>query len=78
MFENEKTKNYGVHYSRYIMSWYRSGGEPYRDEFKNWLISLDHLTDDEIDDILQMFDNGKMELESSATRFLAENEKILL
>lgn len=69
MFENQKT-SVGIHYSRYIASWYNKGGEPYRDQFKRWLKSLGHLTEDEISDITEMAFNGKMELETSVKAFL--------
>lgn len=39
------------------------------DEFKDWLRSIE-LTEEEIDDIYWMANNGKMELEVSAGRFI--------
>ena len=69
-FENAIIK--GVHASRYIMSYLREGGEAnYRDKFREWLKSLPmELTEEEIDYIVGIYDNGKMELEMDAKRFL--------
>ena len=62
----------GTHASRYIMSYLREGGEAnYRDKFREWLKSLPmELTEEEIDYIVGIYDNGKMELEMNAKRFL--------
>lgn len=74
MFENKLTHN-GIHYSRYIASWRREGGKIYRGGlFERWLKETQHLTDEEVDDILLMAENGKMELESSASAFMKEHE----
>ena len=69
-FDNARIK--GVHASRYIMSYLREGGEAnYRDKFREWLKALpSELNDEEIDHILDMYGNGKMELEMNAKRFL--------
>ena len=69
-FDNAVIK--GVHASRYIMSYLREGGEAnYRDKFREWLKSLPmELTEEEIDYIVGIYDNGKMELEMNAKRFL--------
>ena len=69
-FDNAVIK--GVHASRYIMSYLREGGEAnYRDKFREWLKSLPmELTEEEIDYIVDIYDNGKMELEMNAKRFL--------
>ena len=69
-FDNAVIK--GVHASRYIMSYLREGGEAnYRDKFRKWLKSLPmELTKEEIDYIVGIYDNGKMELEMNAKRFL--------
>lgn len=71
-FENKKT-HFGIHYTRYIISWIRIGGE-LRDRgpiepFLDWLRSLE-LTEDEIDDIRFLATNGKMELEHDAYHFI--------
>ena len=62
----------GTHASRYIMSYLREGGEAnYRGKFRKWLKSLPmELTEEEIDYIVGIYDNGKMELEMNAKRFL--------
>ena len=74
MFENKLTHN-EIHYSRYIVSWKRSGGKIYRGGlFEKWLREKEHLTEDEIADILLMAENGKLELENSA-KFFIENNK---
>lgn len=72
MFENKVIN--GVHASRYIMSWLRSGGtfnirgEGYY-EFKEWLDSLG-LEDEDAEYIVQLARNGRMELETSAKLFI--------
>ncbi len=69
-FDNEVIK--GVHASRYIMSYLREDGSPnYRDKFREWLKSLPlELTKEEIDHILEMYSNGKLEFEINANHFL--------
>ena len=69
-FENARIK--GVHASRYIMSYLREGGEArYRDKFRKWLKSLPmELTEEEIDHILEIYSNGKLEFEINAKSFL--------
>lgn len=72
MFENKVAEN-GTYFSRYIMSWIRSGGDRQMSkygQFGDWLRSLGHLSEDEIDDICLMAGNGKLELETSAKMFL--------
>ena len=73
-FDNAIIK--GVHASRYIMSYLREGGEAnYRDKFREWLKSLPlELTKEEIDHILEIYSNGKLEFEINANHFL-ENYK---
>lgn len=77
MFKNEKIR--GVHVSRYIMSWVRSGGqlssigEGY-DNFSDWLKTLD-LSENERDCILDLAKCGKMEFEVSAKSFI-KNMKV--
>jgi len=77
MFENKMIK--GVHASRYIMSWIREGGELHWragiSEFNDWLKSL-NLTDDEMEPIIEIAQNGKMELEVSAGRFLNKTKEL--
>lgn len=69
-FENGLVK--GVHASRYIISWARSGGSLKYDiygDFLDWLRSMG-LSDDECADICHLASNGKMELETSAKEYL--------
>lgn len=77
MFENLKANE--VHYSRYIMSWIRMGGEISirrgQCDFRDWLKSLD-LEQEDIDNIMQIARNGKMELETSARRFILQKEEL--
>lgn len=65
--------------TQYIASWVRMGGQfGFHDEgvkeFREWLTSL-NLEKDDIDDIVYLATNGKMELESSAKKFLANINK---
>jgi hypothetical protein len=76
MFTNKKINGY-VHATRYIMSWVRVGGQlgldgEGVDEFREWLKSL-HLNEDDIDHIVYLATNGKLELEHSARKFLNKN-----
>lgn len=80
MFENKVIKN--IHASRYIMSWVRVGGTLTRnglkqyDDFRNWLKSLPlNLSDEEVNDIVYLAQNGKMELEFSAKNFIENMNK---
>lgn len=72
-FINSRTEKHGIHYSRYIASWYNAGGKISTaeefDSFCKWLETLG-LTKDEIDDIGKMAICGKMELEHSAKEFI--------
>ena len=73
-FTNSKTEEHGIHYSRYIASWYNAGGESPttlngNTSFCKWLESIG-LTEDEIYDISKMAMCGKMELENSAKEFI--------
>ena len=72
MFENKVIN--GIHATRYIMSWVHEGGKlgvSYRsnDNFRRWLLSLG-LTEDESKYIVHLANNGKLELEYSANKFL--------
>ena len=69
-FDNAIIK--GTHASRYIMSYLREGGEAnYRGKFRKWLKSLPmELTEEEIDHILEIYSNGKLEFEINAKSFL--------
>ena len=74
MFENKKIGGY-TYSTRFIMSWVRSGGtfgkhgEGYND-FRKWLESLGLKTED-IEDIMFLAENGKLELEISAKQFIS-------
>ena len=75
-FEN-KVSSCGIHYSRYIASWYRSGGDFCNrdsDGFKLWAMSTG-VTKEEADDMWFIATNGKMELEDSAEAFLRRNKE---
>ena len=79
--------SHGIYYSQYIASWIKKGGnfkdEVIRDEsgkiqdivwtgkFRRWLRSIG-LSEDEVYEIARLADTGKMELESSAKKFLTE------
>lgn len=75
MFENKLIRE--VHASRYIASWAKSGGHfGYRGpgnrfDFKDWLKSIG-LDKDEVQYIYNLADNGKLELETSAHKFIKE------
>lgn len=74
-FENAETHN-GIHYTRYIASWKRMGGKIfYGGLFERWLKEVQKLTDEEINDILFIATNGKMELEMSAKVFMKANKE---
>ena len=70
----------GIHVTRFIASWVREGGnlrygEDY-ENFESWLKTLivdgNHLSDKDIDHILELATCGKMELEYSAKKFLKD------
>ena len=73
MFENKVIDGY-VYATRFIMSWIRSGGKfdkrgkGYGD-FRGWLESLG-LEDRDINDIMFLAQNGKLELEVSAKNYI--------
>ena len=73
MFEN-KIINGCDYATRFIMSWVRSGGTFSKhgkgyDDFRKWLESLELKTED-IEDIMFLAQNGKLELEVSAKKFI--------
>ena len=77
MFENKIVKSEGpnrTYYTRYIASWIRSGGDlyfnTYSSNFANWLRDVEKLTEQEIDEICLIAENGKMELETSAASYI--------
>ena len=72
-FEN-KVINGCDYATRFIMSWVRSGGTFGKhgkgyDDFRKWLESLELKTED-IEDIMFLARNGKLELEVSAKKFI--------
>ena len=71
MFQNRKIK--GVHISRYCASWIKAGGQRFDHYFIEWLKGLkidgEHLTFNEICDIRNYAQNGRLELETSARNF---------
>lgn len=72
MFTNKKIN--GINATRYIMSWVRVGGQlglygEGIDEFRKWLRSM-NLNETDINSIVYLATNGKIELEINAERFL--------
>ena len=79
MFENKAYK--GIYYSRFIASWWREGGTPYVSDFEDWLRQLifdegEKMDENTINDIVRLFENGKLELEMNAKRFIKELKKV--
>jgi hypothetical protein len=74
MFENKAIN--GIFASRFIMSWIRSGGTFNRNGgysiFSKWLKSL-NLSDEDVNYIVNLAENGKLELEESAKAFIQTN-----
>ena len=74
MFENNLVND--IYETRYIASWLRAGGNLYYLEdvadFRHWLESLG-LKKAEISNIVHLATVGKMELEQSAEKFIAEH-----
>ena len=74
MFTNNLVND--IHETRYIVSWLRAGGSFYYLEdvadFRYWLKSLG-LKKEEINHIVDLATVGKMELEKSAAKFMAEH-----
>ena len=73
MFEN-KIINGCDYATRFIMSWVRSGGTfgkhgKVYDDFRKWLESLELKTED-MEDIMFLAQNGKLELEVSAKNYI--------
>ena len=77
-FENIAIK--GIHASRYIASYIRVGGtiskRAGQSDFKDWLKSLPlGLSEEEMDHIVELAVNGKMEFEDHARKFLKNLEE---
>lgn len=71
-FENKLIRD--IYATRYIASWMKMGGDFSRHrggrfDFKDWLESLG-LDKDEVNHIYNLADNGKLELEYSAKKFI--------
>ena len=76
----------GIFYSRFIASWYNSGGKRIKSHvdserrpnyFVRWLRTLTvngkQIPDNVIYDIVEIASNGKAELEWNVTKFFKEN-----
>ena len=76
MFENKEYM--GIHYSRFIASWMKMGGK-INYKFKEWLRSLiinnENIPEEIIREIYDFADNGKLELQENAAKFLAADKK---
>lgn len=77
MFENRAINGY-IYETRFIASWINVGGQLRYlndiDNFYKWLLSLG-LTKEEADHIKMLATNGKLELETSARKFLNDSAK---
>ncbi len=76
-WENVYLKDYDIHYSRIIASWINAGGKTFGGQFKEWLQSMEDsntgekiFTEDQIAEIVNLAENGKMEWQISASEFL--------
>ena len=63
-----------IYATRFIMSWVRMGGKLGKQgdgvgDFRKWLTSLD-LNEEDIEHIIFIATNGKLELEVSARKYL--------
>ena len=74
MFENGNFN--GIYYSRFIASWVRKGGNLRTGKditlFRAWLTEIG-CDDETVDKITFLASNGKLELENSAEKFIAEH-----
>lgn len=74
-FLNTTVHGRGLYKSRYIASWANAGGKFNDGSFRNWLTTIKfedgHLSSEEIDEICDFADGGKLEFENSARKFLA-------
>ena len=73
-FEN-KVAHTGIFYTRYIASWVNACRREkqfvrFRGQFQDWLRKECQLSEDEIKEIMWIAENGKLELEESASRRL--------
>lgn len=78
MFENKAINGY-VYATRFIASWIKVGGQlkTGKDikDFKEWLKSIGEISDDDINHIVFLATNGRLELEDHARRFLGNLNK---
>ena len=72
MLENKKHN--GIHYSRYIASWINAGGKYFDEEFLEWLKS-EGFEEDDARDVREMATCGKLELETSAKKFINKEKE---
>ena len=79
-WENVYLKKYGMYYSRIIASWTNVGGNVKSKEFRNWLKSITDedtgervLTDEQVYDIYRLANNGKLEWQENAKKYMAEH-----
>lgn len=79
MNEFENRTECGIHPTQFIMSWVREGGHLRRrgdgiDDFRDWLRTLiidgKPLSEADVEHIMSLATNGKMELEYSAREFM--------
>ena len=75
-FKNFTVRDY-AHASRFIASWLRSGGKlgEYESDyelFRKWLVTIG-VTPENVKKISFLAENGKMELENMAAKFLKEH-----
>ena len=77
MFENRKVYikalDEEIYISRIIASWKNGGGMIYGNVFKKWLESLG-INENDVYDIFRFATNGKLELESSAEKYIIGNK----
>ena len=74
MFTNRQINGY-VYETRYIASWVREGGQlrTGKDivDFRDWLLSM-NLAEEDVNHIIYLARNGKLELEHNARTFLSK------
>ncbi len=80
-WENVYLKKYRMYYSRIIASWTNVGGDVKSKRFKEWLESITDddtgervLTDEQVYDIYRLANNGKLEWQENARKFMAEHQ----
>ncbi len=68
---------HGIHASRYIASYANVSGKIYPRPFRIWLEQLnidgEHLSEQEVEFLVDRATNGKLELEMNAERFAQTN-----